>query len=368
MGVSSRFPNLASLACLSNSKIYQGYVTKPGGHQRFSMKKYFANLLTVLIGLLAISLNNCHQPVPSQETAENETEWMPDEHLRRVVREALELAPDAPLTPEQLENLTQLPAPWHVTARGIRSLKGLAYATKLEVLDLSGNGISDITPLSNLTRLRRLDLSGNEISDITPLSNLTRLQELDLWDNPIQDVTVLYTLRHPNLILRSPAPLPEPGLMPDGLLAERVRWELGLNPSSPFTPEALQGLTKLVIFSGVTDLTGLEHATRLQAVSLVGGEVKDLTPLANFAGLRELSLRNNEISDLTPLANLTKLQRLELWGNQISDSSVLAQLTNLDVLRIQANPIQDITTLRILLENNPKMTIDVGFIGGALSP
>ena len=84
--------------------------------------------------------------------------------------------------------------------------------------------------------------------------------------------------------------------------------------------------------------------------------------------MQRLWLSGNEINDLTPLADLTGLERLELGYNQISDSSVLAQLTNLEGLRIQANPIQDITPLRTLLESNPKMAIDVGFIGASLYP
>ena len=42
--------------------------------------------------------------------AENETEWMPDEHLRAAVREALKLAPDASLTPQALKELTEFQA------------------------------------------------------------------------------------------------------------------------------------------------------------------------------------------------------------------------------------------------------------------
>lgn len=233
------------------------------------MKKRFAIFLIVLIGwVVSVSLSGCHKRVTHQETAANETEWMPDENLRRAVRRALKLGPDASLTPQALGRLTEL-YPRH---RGIRSLKGLAYATRLKVLDLANNEISDITPLADLTGLQKLDLANNKISDITPLVKLTGLQELNLRGNRIQDVTVLYALRNPNLILHGPFPFPEPGLMPDGLLAEIVRGTLGLAPGSLFTREALLGLTKLAIFRGVTDLTGLEHATRLRRLFLGSNE------------------------------------------------------------------------------------------------
>ena len=84
--------------------------------------------------------------------AANEVEWMPDENLRRSVREALALAPDALLTPEKLEGLTEL----HAAQQEIRYLKGLEYATKLEMLNLHKNRVIDITPLSDLTELKQL--------------------------------------------------------------------------------------------------------------------------------------------------------------------------------------------------------------------
>ena len=55
--------------------------------------------------------------------AENETEWMPDENLRRTVRRALRLDPDASLTPQALDGLTEL---LYATGQEISSLKGLA--------------------------------------------------------------------------------------------------------------------------------------------------------------------------------------------------------------------------------------------------
>ena len=364
------------------------------------------------------------------------------------------------LTP--LANLTGLKE-LYISKNEIGDLTPLAHLTGLETLILWDNGIVDLTPLAHLTGLKDLDLSKNEITDLTPLSGLTGLKELNLKDNPTRDLTPLYTLRNrnPNFSLYG-LPLPEPGLMPDGNLAGAVRKALGLAPGSPFTREALQGLTRFSPYTAeqVTDLTGLEHATRLETLSLWNNEISDLTPLANLTGLKELDLPGNEISDLTPLANLTGLGTLSLWDNkisdltplasltglkeldlpgneisdltplanltglrtlrlgtneisdltplanltglrtlyldtnQISDISVLTQLTNLydldlqsnqindisalaqltnlsqnlHVLHVQSNPVQDVAPLRTLLKNNPKMTIDVGFISNLLCP
>ena len=254
--------------------------------------------------------------------------------------EVIDLTPLAHLT--GLETL-------ELSGNKISDLTSLANLTGLKELYISKTEISDLTPLANLMGLKMLYLRDNEITDITPLIGLNGLEKLDLTGNPTQDITPLYALhnRNPNLSLHSPIPLPEPGLMPDGNLAEAVREALGLGPGSPFTREALQGLTRFSPYTAeqVTDLTGLEHATQLETLSLWDGEISDLTPLANLTGLKELYLPGNEISDLTPLANLTGLETLALWDNEISDLMPLANLTGLKELYLPGNEIGDLTPL-----------------------
>ena len=202
------------------------------------MKKRFAILLIVLIGLFTLSLSSCHKRVTHQETAANETEWMPDENLRWAVRRTLKLAPDASLTPQALERETQL----HVDRQQIRSLKGLAYATGLKVLSLSENRVIDITSLANLMGLQKLYLSGSDISDLTPLANLTELQVLDLSDNGINDLTPLANLTE---------------------------------------------LKELDLYNDkINDLTPLANLTRLQVLYLWGNPTQDGTPL-------QILLKNN---------------------------------------------------------------------------
>ena len=161
------------------------------------MKKYFVTLLIVLIGLLVpLSLNSCHKPVTIQETAENETEWMPDKNLRQAVWEALKLDPGTSPTPQALAGLTKLELGTFSTPykQKISSLKGLEHATGLEVLRLYRHQVKDITPLTDLTKLEWLVLYDNEISDITPLASLTGLKKLNLDSNKIKDITPLLRL------------------------------------------------------------------------------------------------------------------------------------------------------------------------------
>ena len=72
--------------------------------------------------------------------------------LAAAVREALDLAPDAPITQEAMAELTYLDA----SSRDITNLTGLEYATNLTELWLRRNDIIDLTPLQNLRELSRL--------------------------------------------------------------------------------------------------------------------------------------------------------------------------------------------------------------------
>ena len=90
--------------------------------------------------------------------------------------------------------------------------------------------------------------------------------------------------------------------IPDANLASRIRSALGLSADAPITKTAMLELTTLTVtFLEISNLTGLEYATNLQA----------------------LYISDNQVSDLSPLKGLTKLESLLLSGNQISDFSHL---------------------------------------------
>ena len=298
----------------------------------------------------------------------------PDVNLANTVREALNLPADADISKAQLETLTVLDA----SEGDIIDLTGLEHATQLTALSLSfnqvrdinpltglvqltvlelwNNQISDIGPLRGLTKLTYLDLEGNEISDVTALAGLVNLEELYLAGNPITDKAPLQTLLQANPDLQLDINLPGPAWMPDRNLYEAVRAALGLTPGEEPTPEALQALTQLYVpLSDISDLTGLEHATQLTALSLIDNQISDIGPLARLTNLTDLNLRSNQISDISPLAGLTQLIDLDLGSasnglgvNQISDISPLAALTNLTSLRLDSNQISDISPLAAL--------------------
>ena len=117
--------------------------------------------------------------------------WLPDPALRTAVREALELAPDEPLTQDAMKRLTKLVTP----NSEIANITGLQHATSLDFLVLGGNPISDLQPLQECVLLKLLNVEGcSKIKDIRPLKNLVRLESLSLGYNKIEDIRVLRNL------------------------------------------------------------------------------------------------------------------------------------------------------------------------------
>ena len=116
-------------------------------------------------------------------------DWIPDAHLERAVREALEIPNTRPLLPGDITELYDLGVKYD-----IESLSGLEHAVNLRTLAITRSKVSDLTPLTGLENLRVLKLFNNRISDITPLAGLINLEVLQLQNNLISDISPLARL------------------------------------------------------------------------------------------------------------------------------------------------------------------------------
>ena len=116
--------------------------------------------------------------------------------------------------------------------------------------------------------------------------------------------------------------------MPDANLRAAVRTALSLNSGDALTQTALAGLTTLTANNkGITNLTGLEHATSLTTLDLRGNNIYDTKE--NIAVLKALST----------------LTTLYLNNDNVNDALVL------DALRDDENPNE--SPLRALLHTPP---------------
>ena len=160
-------------------------------------------------------------------------------------------------------------------------------------------------------------------------------------------------------------PPPEVVSIPDPNLAAAIRQEIG----DSITTLTLLNLTRLIAsYSGIKNLTGLQHARNLKELHLGGNAISDFSPIAGLTQLTELRLssgnisdvsflsgltqltllvlpRFNNISDRSPLAELKRLAWLDLGGSNISDISSLAELKRLTWLNLQFSNISDVSAL-----------------------
>lgn len=89
----------------------------------------------------------------------------------------------------------------------------------------------------------------------------------------------------------------------------------------------------------IDNINGLQYATNLKQLVVVGKGICDLSPIKNLTKLVNLDLPTNNISDLSPLSNLPELITLDVSSNNMGhiDSSVLDDMKSLKTLRIDGN-------------------------------
>ena len=151
-----------------------------------------------------------------------------------------------------------------------------------------------------------------------------------------------------------PATAPDAEIqLPDPVLRAGVEQALGKPTGAPITAAELATLTALSLSPSpdsatVTDLSGFQHATALEALDIADNDIADLAPLGCLTNLTTLNAARNDVSDLAPLRNLTSLERLYLYDNQISDLAPLSALTALTSLDVGFNQIADIASLRAM--------------------
>ena len=135
--------------------------------------------------------------------------------------------------------------------------------------------------------------------------------------------------------------------IPDANLRAAIEKELNKQAGDPpITAADMVTLTSLSASdSNISDLTGLEHATKLTSLDLEGNSISDISVLAELTTLTSLDLDDNSILDISALAELTTLTSLKLNFNSVSDISAVSGLTNLERLELRNNSISDISDL-----------------------
>jgi len=159
--------------------------------------------------------------------------------------------------------------------------------------------------------------------------------------------------------------------IPDANLRAAINKTLHKPSDAPIDKSEILNLTQLNV-ADIRTLTGLEHATNLVELSLIGKLLTieemdgypvvfydgplpflydqrfpdvDVTPLANLMKLTKLGLKDIHFVDAAPFSNLKKLTELNLVNGSLRDISPLSELTNLSKLDLSMNGISDISAL-----------------------
>ena len=135
--------------------------------------------------------------------------------------------------------------------------------------------------------------------------------------------------------------------IPDENLRAAITETLGKTPDTPITLVEMESLKILRANDrDISDITGLDSASRLRELHLNRNTITDLSLLSELTQLHWLELNHNvTLSDLSPLSSLPNLNGLHIEDNTISDLSPLTTLFTLRDLRLGGNIIEDLSAI-----------------------
>ncbi|WP_217131740.1 InlB B-repeat-containing protein [Leucobacter chinensis] len=151
--------------------------------------------------------------------------------------------------------------------------------------------------------------------------------------------------------------------MPDAALRKAVAAEVTGANASGITYRDIRRLRSLDSKkSGISDLTGLEHAENLALLSIDNNNVSSLAPLSQLPLLRQLTASSNPISDITPLATLPQIDLLQLNFTQVSSLEPLRNNKKLQWLQVaytdidSLEPLTNLTTIHTIYFQNTEVS------------
>lgn len=132
--------------------------------------------------------------------------------------------------------------------------------------------------------------------------------------------------------------------VPDPALAEALKERIG---EDTITRGALGRITTLAINGlPISDLTGLEHATRLNDFEMKNTAVTSLAPLGDLQQLAYFFAGGSPVESIEPLRGLPKLNYVSLNSTSVTDLDPLDGAPNLVRLEIASTRVSSLEPLR----------------------
>lgn len=288
--------------------------------------------------------------------------------------------------------------------KGITSVEGLQYFTKIKRMELNENSIVDITPLSHLPNLEWLDLNDNNITTIpdfsaniklknlfiqrnivlntSGLAGVQSLEYIELSNNRISNVSFMRNLINLRTAWLGHNLIKDISSISDlvknnaGKLSTLVLGDCPLNNAA--TPNAIHDISKDFIIQDPTYTNGIISRYEVWTIPTPDNTIINF-PDINFKnaliangvdlnGDNEISrdealsvgylnLYNKGISNLEGIQYFKNMSTLGLENNTIANIQPIEELTNLSALWLRNNQIKDISPIGRL----------VNYKGGKLS-
>ena len=262
-----------------------------------------------------------------------------DDNARRSIEDALGKSDGAPITTDDLANVTLLE---HRNDKALPQLtlpEGLIHLCSLR---LDGNALTELTLPNGMTNLHSLDLSWNSMTNFSLPKETTNLRQLWLAGNSLREFTLPEGMINLRSLWLSGNSLRE-FTLPEGMINLRSLWLSG-NSLREFTlPEGMINLRSLWLSgNSLRDFSFLKRLTRLRELTLSGDALRDNSFVEGLINLRDLYLSGEAPNDFSFLKKLPNLERLNLESLTPS-GNVMSQLpeglTNLRSLSIRKSPL-----------------------------
>lgn len=238
-----------------------------------------------------------------------------DQALSKIVKQALSLSDDQPVTTENILGLTKL-----VTdGEGITDLSGLEYATNLTTVTFSNEKITSLKPLSGLKKLYSAGFSNNTslpMSAVLSLKNLTQLElsgiKYDQGDfDKLSQFSRMTYLKLNDCELQN---LAFAASMPD----------LGVLYANN---------------NNISSLKPLENCSKLNGVIAINNKITSLEGI-NSSNLAVVDLNQNDVESLND-ANMPNVKSIQLIGNKVTNVD-LTKYQALNTLNLYQNPVESV--------------------------
>ena len=209
---------------------------------------------------------------------------------------------------------------WESNVSDLSPLGGLMNLQSLGIYEVPA---TDLTPIFGLVNLRRLILGQMGLSDMSIFTHFSNLQQLSLGKNNftslaeliesdvLADDAELDLTNNPlsREAIENEIPLLEArGIevrfsaaefaVPDDTLRSALAAASGTPDQFAFRRGYFRHVRALDLSGlGITNLSGLEHATNLQFLNLADNDIEDLSPLLELSLLEQLALSDTRLKD-----------------------------------------------------------------------